>query len=51
MFQYELTALGKELVMVADVETIDRLTDVELLMAESFDCEYNENMTIVTLTR
>ena len=49
-FQYELTALGKELAIVADVEMIDGLTEVELLMAERFDCEYNENMTIVTVT-
>jgi len=41
---------GKQLTVLAQVPTKD-ITEVKLLTAQKFDCEYNDKMVINNVTR
>ena len=49
-FRYNLSITGKHLTNLAQLPT-EEITEVGLLNAPEFDCEYNENMVITTITR
>jgi len=49
-FCYNLSVTGKRLTALVQVPTKD-ITEVELLTAQEFDCEYNDKMVITNATR
>ena len=50
VFRYELSAFGEQLANIAQLDKDETLTEIKLLKADKFDCQYNKN-TIVSISR
>jgi len=49
-FRYNLSVMGKQLTVLAQIPTED-ITEVGLLSAQKFDCDYNDKMVITNISR